>query len=100
MYITRYLVLHRSQPPYPPGNALERVWGYPKRKTDPIFEIVTIKNPRIDVFFLPVFSIFGVTAPPAVTAADGRENLPVLGVVLLKRIHHTKNQPNPSINVA
>ena len=24
-------------------------WGYPKRKTDPIFEIPTVENHRIDV---------------------------------------------------
>ena len=26
-----------------------RVWGYPKRKTDVIFEILTIENPRNDI---------------------------------------------------
>ena len=78
------------------GGALGRVWGYPKRKTDPIFEIPTVENHRIDVShdFLHVFFNF------AVTAADQTEKLPVLGVVLLKRSHHAKNQPNPSIIVA
>ena len=33
-------------------------------------------------------------------AADRTEKLPLLGVVLLKMNHHTKNQPDPLINVA
>ena len=62
-----------------------------------IFEIPTIENPRINVshVFYCVFSIFAVTAD----AADRTEKLPLLGVVLLKRNHHTKNQPDPLINV-
>ena len=69
-----------------------------KMKT--IFEIPTIENPRIDVshVFYCVFLIFAVTA--AAAAADRTEKLPLLGVVLLKMNHHTKNQPDPLINVA
>ena len=52
------------------------------------------------MIFYMFFSIFAVTAAPAATATDETEKLPVLGVVLLKRSHHTKNQPNPSIIVA
>ena len=50
------------------------------------------------MFICCVFSIFAVTA--AADAADRTEKLPLLGVVLLKRNHHTKNQPDPIINVA
>ena len=51
------------QPP-PTQSALRWVLGYSKRKTDPIFEIPTVENHRIDVshYFLRVFSIFAVTA--------------------------------------
>ena len=49
------------------------------------------------MFFI-VFLIFAVTA--AADAADRTEKLPLLGVVLLKMNHHTKNQPDPFINVA
>ena len=52
------------------------------------------------MIFYMFFSIFAVTAAPAATAADRTEKLPVLGVVLLKRSHHAKNQPDPSIIVA
>ena len=71
-----------------------------KMKT--IFEIPTIENPRIDVshVFYCVFLIFAVTAAAAADAADRTEKLPLLGVVLLKMNHHTKNQPDPLINVA
>ena len=41
---------------------------------------------------------FAVTA--AAVAVDRTEKLSLLGVVLLKRNHHTKNQPDPLINVA
>ena len=53
------------------GGAFVKVWGYPKRKTDPIFEIPTVENHRIDVShdYLLVFSIFAITAAPAATAA-------------------------------
>ena len=144
-------MVYRPQPH--PKSALGRVRGYPKRKTDPIFEIPTVENHRIDVLhdfftfysifavtaalaatasllgrsgdilkekptpflksppfetiefmyhmiFYMFFSIFAVTAAPAATATDETEKLPVLGVVLLKRSHHTKNQPDPSIIVA
>ena len=45
--------------------------GYPKRKTDPIFEIPTIENHRIDVLhdFFTFYSIFAVTAALAATAS-------------------------------
>ena len=71
-----------------------------KMKT--IFEIPTIENPRIDVshVFYCVFLIFDVTAAAAADAADRTEKLPLLGVVLLKMNHHTKNQPDPLLNVA
>ena len=52
------------------------------------------------MFICCVFSIFAVTAAAAADAADRTEKLPLLGVVLLKRNHHTKNQPDPIINVA
>ena len=145
-------MVYRFQPP-PSQCALVRIWGYSKRKTDPIFDIPTVENHRIGVshdflrvfsifavtavqaataaplrgsggilkeklipflkspplktielmyhmIFYMFFSIFAVTAAPAATEADRTEKLPVLGVVLLKRSHHTKNQPDPSIIVA
>ena len=51
------------------------------------------------MFFI-VFLIFAVTTAAAADAADRTEKLPLLGVVLLKMNHHTKNQPDPLINVA
>ena len=89
-------------PPPPPQNRPCRGWGYPKIKMKTIFEIPTIENPRIDVshVFYCVFLIFAVTAAAAADAADRTEKLPLLGVVLLKMNHHTKNQPDPLINVA
>ena len=50
------------------------------------------------MIFCVFFLIFAVTA--AADAADRTEKLPLLGVVLLKMNHHTKNQPDPLINVA
>ncbi len=52
------------------GGALGRIWGYPKRKTDPIFEIPTVENHRIDILhdFFSFYSIFAVTAALAAAA--------------------------------
>ena len=84
------------------GVAFGKVWGYPKRKTDPFLKSTPFETIDLmyHMIFYMFFSIFAVTAAPAATAADRTEKLPVLGVVLLKRSHHAKNQPNPSIIVA
>ena len=50
------------------SGALGRVWGDPKRKTDPIF---IVENHRIDALhdFFTFYSIFAVTAALAATAS-------------------------------
>ena len=50
----------------PPKNDLGRVWGYPKRKTDPIFEIPTVNNLRIDISHDLLWCI-GLSPPPSLS---------------------------------
>ena len=76
--------------------------GILKEKLIPFLKSPPLKTIELmyHMIFYMFFSIFAVTAAPAATAADQTEKLPVLGVVLLKRSHHAKNQPDPSIIVA
>ena len=75
---------------------LGRSGGIVKEKLIPFLKSPQFKTIELmyHMIFYMFFSIF------AVTAADQTEKLPVLGVVLLKRSHHAKNQPDPSIIVA
>merc|ERR1711923_443401 len=80
------------------GVALGKVWGYPKRKTDPIFEIPTVENHRIDVLhnFFTFFSIFAVTAALAATALPlGRPG----GILKEKLIPFLKSPPLKTIEL-
>ena len=70
--------------PLPPG-AWRRPWGvlgYPKRKMEIIFEILTIKNPRIDITH--VFLYF-MTQPPLA---------PTPKKVISKKLHKGRNSYN------
>ena len=60
IYISHDLLWFIGFSPPSTQSALGRVWGYSKRKTDPIFEIPTVENHRIDVShdFLHVFFNF------------------------------------------
>merc|ERR1711978_216455 len=70
--------------------------GILKEKLIPFLKSPPLKTIELmyHMIFYMFFSIFAITAA---TAADQTEKLPVLGVVLLKRSHHAKIQPNPSI---
>ena len=76
--------------------------GILKEKLIPFLKSPPLKTIELmyHMIFYMFFSIFAVTAAPAATATDETEKLPVLGVVLLKRSHHAKNQLDPSIIVA
>ena len=73
-------------PPSPPTlGGWRRPWGvlgYPKRKMEIIFEILTIKNPRIDISH--VFLCF-MTQPPLA---------PTPKKVISKKLHKRRNSYN------
>ena len=83
--------------PPPTQSALGRVWGYSKRKTDPIFEIPTVENHRIDVLhdFFTFYSIFAVTAAAATAAPLGR----CKGILKEKPISFFKSPPFKTIEL-
>merc|ERR1711884_814989 len=77
------------------GGALGRVWGYSKRKTDPIFEILTVENHRIDVSHDFFTCIFNFAVPAAMAAPLGGSG----GILKEKLIPFLKSPPLKTIEL-